>query len=95
LKLDTTKVGVAAAKAMEGIEKFVSNGDIPEEAKVGACVVVVALDHPTPDDAPGREYLYDTASQVFTFSDPDTIYIQRGLLEMAIESKGTTGEDED
>lgn len=86
LKLDTTKVGVAAAKAMEGIEKYVESGDIPDDSVVGACVLVVALDHATPDDMPDRDRLRDVATQIFVFAEPEELYIQTGLLRLGIEN---------
>lgn len=93
--MDTTKVGIAAAKAMEGIDKFVNTGRIPEDAYVGACYVVVALDHKTPDDAPDRETLRDISTQCFVFGDPEELYIQDGLLNMALENYGPANMEDD
>lgn len=91
--MDTTKIGVAAAKAMEGVEKFVESGDVPGDAFVGACYVIVALDQKTADDAPDRDLLRDIATQVFVFGTPEEIYIQQGLLTMAIRNYELTGDD--
>lgn len=83
--MDTSRIGIATARAMERIEALVERGDIDQDASVGACLVVVALDHPTPDDAEDRDNLYDTSTQVFTFCDPDVLYVKEGLIRLASE----------
>jgi hypothetical protein len=91
--MDTSAVGITTARAMERIEELVSSGRISEEAIVGACVVIVAIDRPTPEDAPNRENLYDSMTDLFVFSEPDLIYVQEGLLVMARDNWGGGSDD--
>lgn len=93
--MDTSKVGIATAKAMDEIERLVSSGAIREEAEVAAVVICVALDAKTPDDAPHREELRNTETQVFSFSEPDPLYVQIGVLHIALENYGPTGWPDD
>lgn len=86
--MDTSKIGITTARAMDRIEKLVADGELDERAVVGAVVLVVAMNHPTPDDAEDRENLYDTSTATFVFGEPDTVYVQIGLLEMGKENVG-------
>lgn len=85
-KMDTTKLGLATAKAMDEIEKFAESGDIDESGYIGAVVIVVAIDAKTPDDHPNRDLLRDVATQAFVFSVPEEVYIQEGVLRMGLRN---------
>jgi hypothetical protein len=82
--MDTTKVGVAAAMAMEEIQELVDKGIIPENAYVGAAYMIVALDHEIPDAH--EKGLRSPATQCFVFGTPEQLYIQNGLLHMALDN---------
>lgn len=84
--MDTAKLGLATAKAMDQIERLVETGDIDADAYIGAVAVIVAIDKPTPEDARDRHMLRDVATQCFVFSEPDVLYVQMGLLELAHEN---------
>lgn len=84
--MDTARIGVATAKAMDRIELLVARGDIPEDAVVGACLLVVALDSPTPEEA--REEYYGTTTRTFVFCEPDVVYVQEGLITLAHSHRG-------
>lgn len=84
--MDTAKLGLATAKAMDQIERLVESGDIDGDSYIGAVTVVVAIDKKTPEDAPDRHMLRDVATQCFVFSEPDMLYVQMGLLELAHEN---------
>lgn len=81
---DLTKIGVAAAKAMEAAEDFIERGWIPEGAYVGAAYLVVVFDHPTPDDYPDRELARDVTTQCFVWGVPEEVYVQEGVLRMGL-----------
>ena len=91
--MDTTKLGLATAKAMDEIERFVESGDIPEDAYIGAVCIVVAIDHMTPDGAADRWKLRDISTQAFCFAVPDEWYVQLGLLQMAKDNYGSPDEE--
>ena len=93
--MDTTKLGIATAKAMEQIEHWHETGDIPEDSYIGAVAICVALDSKTPDDVPGREFMRDVATQCFVFSEPEEYYIQLGVLQMAVNNYGSTDDDDE
>ena len=93
--MDTTKLGIATAKAMEAIEQYHEQGDIAEDAYIGAVVICVALDSKTPDDAPDRDKLRDVATQCFVFSEPEELYVQLGVIEMAKGNYGPGELDDD
>jgi hypothetical protein len=88
--VDTSKLAIASAKAMDEIDRFVSEGDIPEDAYIGAVCIIVAIDHRTPEGAKDRWKLRDVSTQAFCFSVPDELYVQLGLLDMASTNYGTT-----
>lgn len=93
--MDSTRLGVATAKAMDEIEKFQANGEISEDSYIGAVVIVVAIDSKTSDDALDREKLRDVQTQTFCFSEPEEYYIQLGLLELAKANYGPTEIEDD
>lgn len=93
--MDTTKLGIATAKAMDDLEKFQAKGDIVESAYIGAVTIIVALDHKTDDDEPNREMLRDVSTQLFVFSEPEELYIQLGLLKMASNNYASSELEED
>lgn len=82
--MDTTKVGVAAAMAMEEIQELVDRGDIPEDAYVGAAYMIVALNHHVPNAK--EQGLRNPATQCFVFGTPEELYIQNGLVHMALNN---------
>lgn len=84
--MDTSKIGIATAKAMERVEALVESGDIPSEAEVAVACIVVALDYPTPDQE-DRHLISDVTSDIFVFCEPSEIYIQMGVLELATEAR--------
>jgi len=92
--MDTTKLGVATAKAMEEIDRLHAKGSIEEDAEIAAVVICVALDAPTPEDAPDRDELRDVCTQTFAFCEPDNLYIQLGVLRMVEMNYGPIAHDE-
>lgn len=85
MSIDTSKVGIAAAKAMERIEKMAERGDITEEDVLAEVLVVVAFNKPAP-----VEYEEDRIESLI-FVDGTTMvpYIQDGLLRYAIMVTGS------
>lgn len=81
--MDTSKLGIATAKAMDDLERLSASGDIPEDAEIGAVVVICALDAKVSDDHPDRENLRAISTQCFVFTEPEQLYVQLGLIEMA------------
>lgn len=81
---DLSKIGIAAAKAMEEAERFIERSDIPENAYVGAAYLVVAFDHPTSDDEEDRDLLRDVTTQFFVWGVPEEVYIQEGVLRAGL-----------
>lgn len=84
--MDTSKLGAAYARALDDIERFVENGDVADDAEVGAVVLIVALDSKTRDDHPDRHLLRSVATQCFVFAEPEQLYVQYGLIELARNS---------
>lgn len=84
--MDTTKVGIAAAKAMEEIEKFEKRGWIDDDSYVGAAYLVVAIDKNIPEEEADERGLRNPTTQCFVFGIPEEIYVQEGVLRMALNN---------
>lgn len=85
--IDTTKIGIATARAMEKIETLVEKGYITDEATVGVACIVVALDYPTKYSEEDENLVANMTSDIIVFCEPSQIYIQTGVLELALENR--------
>lgn len=86
MTVDTAKVGEAVALAFDRMIELEAAGAIKSDSKIGAAYLVVALDRPTDDDAEDRHLLSNVMTDIFVFGVPDHVYVQVGLLTMALDN---------
>lgn len=86
MAVDTAKIGEAVALAFDKMIELEAAGNIQPDSKIGAAYLVVAFDHPTPDDIEDRNIIPDVMSDIFVFGVPDEVYVQVGLLTMALDN---------
>jgi hypothetical protein len=88
--MDTGKVGIAAAKAMDRIDKLREAGELTEEHELAEVLVIAAFNVPEP--LPIEEDRMETL--VFVDGTTQLIYVQEGLLNFARQVVGTGDTDD-
>lgn len=87
--MDTSKVGIAAAKAMERIDKLVSTQELTDEDELAEVLVVVAFHKPSPEE----DYEDRVETMIFVDGTTQVPYVQDGLLAYARMVAGSGGVD--
>lgn len=91
--MDTHKVGTAAARVMDLLEKLESEGAFDEDAEIAEAFVVVALNAPNPEFGKDANAL-QTVSQVVMDGTSSLYYVRKGVLQMALALGAYEPEDD-